>query len=164
MRAKLIYYTKEILTFLIVLIIAANAISYYKSLDLNNKPFSLKNATFTNGQKIHVQNKPLLVHFWATWCPTCKIEASNIQTLSESYQVITIAVKSGSDDEIKNYMNKHNYNYRVLNDQNAFIANEFQITAYPTTFIYDKDKNLIFSDVGYTSTIGLKVRMWLASF
>ncbi len=41
-------------------------------------------------------NKPILLHFWATWCPTCKFEAPNIEKVSKDYEVITIAVQSGT--------------------------------------------------------------------
>jgi len=50
----------------------------------------------------------------------------------------------------------------VINDKNAFYANKYNIKVYPTTLIYDKNKNLIFSEVGYTSTFGLKIRLWWA--
>jgi len=60
-------------------------------------------------------------------------------------------------------MKEKNLDFRVVNDKSAFIANEFKIAAYPTTFIYDKDKNLVFSEVGFTSTLGLWLRMWWAN-
>jgi hypothetical protein len=52
----------------------------------------------------------------------------------------------------------------VINDSSGFISSEFNIAAFPTTFIYDKEKNLVFSEVGYTSTLGLWLRMLWASF
>ena len=103
-----------------------------------------------------------MVHFWATWCPTCKLEASNIQEISKSYNVITIAVQSGSDKEIQKYLDDNNLDFKFINDKNSDYAKKFKVDVFPTTLIYDKDKNLIFSEVGYTSTLGLKLRMWLA--
>jgi len=107
-------------------------------------------------------DKPLLIHFWATWCPTCKLEASNIEAISKQYNVITIAVNSGSNREIKEYLGENGFTFNVVNDKESIYASKFNIAAYPTTFIYDKNRDLVFSEVGYTSTIGLYLRMWWA--
>ena len=164
MKDKIKHYIKEIITFIIVMTLFANAISYYKSRDLNAKPLSLNTVTLLDNTHFSVvNNKPILIHFWATWCPTCKLEAQNIQYISEHYNVLTIAVNSGSNEEIKKYLLANDLNYKVVNDSHSVYASEFNIAAYPTTFIYDKDKNMVFSDVGYTSTLGLFFRMWWAS-
>lgn len=145
--------------------IFANIISLYKSSELNKTPLNLLNISLIEGQKFTIKNdKPILIHFWASWCPTCKLEASNIQKLSEHYEILTIAVKSGSDTELKKYMQDNGFDFNVVNDTSGFISSQFTIAAFPTTFIYDKDKNLVFSEVGYTSTLGLWLRMWWASF
>ncbi len=164
MKDKLKHYTKEIAIFFIIITILANIISFYKSTDLNKEPLDIKNITLLNGSKYQLPHaKPILIHFWATWCPTCKVEASNIQTISKDYEVITIAVKSGSNYEINKWLNENGYNFKVINDSSGLISSNFKIAAFPTTFIYDKDKNLVFSEVGYTSTIGLYIRMWWVS-
>ncbi len=161
---KLKYYAKEIALFLITVTILMNLISLYKSSDLNKEPLNLVNITLIDGTKYtYNNNKPLLIHFWATWCPICKLEASNIQTISKNYEVLTIAVKSQKKEIIK-YMKENHLSYNVIVDKSGFLATEFNIAAYPTTFIYDKDKNLVFSEVGYTSTFGMWIRMLWAGF
>lgn len=164
MKNKIIHYIKEIALFLVIMTLIANLISFYKSNDLNDKTLSLTNIHLINGEKYTIEsNKPILVHIWATWCPTCELEASNIQTLSEHYKVLTIAVKSGSNNEIQSWLDESNYNFKVVNDASGLLASNFKVGVFPTTFIYDKNKELIFSDVGYTSTWGLFLRIWWAS-
>ena len=138
-----------------MLVLIANILSFYKSMDLNKKKFDIKN--------ISLNDKPILVHYWATWCPTCKVEASNIQTISQTYNIITIAVQSGSDAKVKKYLDDNNLDFKVINDTDGFYSKKFNIKVFPTTLIYDKNKNLLFSEVGYTSTVGLRLRMWWAS-
>jgi len=165
MKSKILHYAKEILIFFIIMTVFANLLSLYKSSELNKSTLDLSLLKTINNTFFELdREKPILVHFWATWCPTCKLEASNINTISKSYQVVTIAVKSGSDQEIKNYLDKNKLHFITINDYNSQLAQKFNIGAYPTTFIYDKNKNLIFSEVGYTSTWGLLLRMWWASF
>ena len=156
MRKKIIYYIKEIFIFLVVVTVLSNFISLYKSQELNDKPLRLNNIVL-------VGNKPILVHIWATWCPTCKLEAENIERVSKYFNVLTIAVKSGSDNELKKYLDENHYSFNVVNDNNGTLSSEFNIGAYPTTFIYDKNKKLVFSDVGYTSTLGLFFRLWFVN-
>lgn len=164
MLKKIKHYLKEIIIFIVFITIVANGISLYKSSDLNKKPLNITNITLLDGTKYNLSStKPTLIHFWATWCPTCKLEASNIQTMSQNYEVVTIAVKSGSNEDINRWLKENDYDFNVVNDESAFISSNFNITVFPTTFIYDKDKNLVFSDVGYTSTWGLMLRMWWAS-
>jgi len=76
---------------------------------------------------------------------------------------MTIAVNSGSDYEIANYLKEHNLNFKVINDKDSELSKLYNITAFPTTLIYNKDNKVVFSDVGYTSTLGLFVRAWIAS-
>jgi len=163
MKDKLLHYVKETLLFLLVMTLLANILSLYKSTDLNKKPLFLHELSLLDQKEYKLPSeKPLLLHFWATWCPTCKLEADNIQRISEHYEVLTIAVKSGTDEVVNQYLHERGFNFHVINDKDAEISKAFNIAAFPTTFIYDKEKNMLFSDVGYTSTLGLYLKMWWA--
>jgi len=165
MKSKITNYLKEIALFFIVMPIFANLVSFYKSSDINQEP--LKNITFTlmNGSIYNVQKgEPILIHFWAPWCTICKIEASNIDFISQKYNVITVAVQAKNEDAIHNFLAEHDVEFKVFNDKDGFLAREFKIAGYPTTLIYDREKKLLFSEVGYTTTLGLWVRMWWAGF
>ena len=160
MKSKIKQYIKEAIYFLIAITIITNLMSLYKAQSLNSAPLNIEAFQLIDNSVQTVQtNKPLLIHFWATWCPTCKLEASNINFLSKHYQVITIAVKSGTDAEIKKYLNAHDYTYKVVNDKDGTLSAKFQISGFPTSFIYDKNKKLLFKEVGYSSTLGLWLRL-----
>ncbi|MFT7005045.1 MAG: thiol-disulfide isomerase/thioredoxin [Sulfurimonas sp.] len=164
MKNKIIKYTKEIILFFIFITISMNVISFYKSSDLNKEELKNINVTLLDSKNYKYPNdKPILIHFWATWCPICKLEASNIQTISQNFEVLSIAINSGSNSNIKKYMSDNGLNYKVLNDESGVFSKEFNIEVYPTTFIYDKNKKLVFSEVGFTSTFGLWLRMLWAS-
>ena len=165
MKQKLLHYLKEILLFIVVLTLFANLLSWYKSQDLHKEKLPLQSLKLINNTIYNVaQEKAILVHFWATWCPTCRLEADNIERLSQNFEVITIAVNSGTDYEIKKYLDENRLSFKTHNDKDATLSKKFNISAYPTTFIYDQKGNLLFSEVGYTSTLGLYLRMWWAGF
>lgn len=162
MKNKIKKYLKEIVVFIVVLTIVANAISYYRSLDLNKEKLNLNKITLLDNKIYEIpKNKPVLIHFWATWCPTCKLEASNIEKISKDYEVITVAVQSGSKKQIQDYLEENELTFKVINDENSYYMKKFNIKAFPTTLIYNSNGELKFSEVGYTSTWGLYLRLLL---
>ena len=165
MSEKIKKILKNLIKYTIFFIIVLNLVSYFKGLDLNKEKFSIQSFELIDGSNYEIKNdKTLLVNFWATWCPICALEEQNIENLSKDFEVITIATQSGSTEEIEKYLKDKNLSFKVVNDEYGLLSGEFNVKAFPTTFIYDKNKNLKFTEVGYTSTFGLKLRLWLSSF
>jgi len=156
---------KEIFSTLVLLFIISMVLNYIRKPDVNENIYRLELEDINNNKfsMDKYEDEPLVVHFWATWCPTCKFEASNIESISHKYNVITIAVNSGSNEEILNYMSENSLDYRVINDASGVLAKKFGIEAYPTTLIYDKKGNLKFTEVGYSTTLGLQARIELSN-
>jgi len=153
---------KEIAIGLLIFFVISNVLSYIRKPDLASTTFPQTKSQLIDGsyfESSKIKGKPLLVHFWALWCPTCKLEASNIQALSKKYEVLTIAVQSGSDEALNKYMADNKFDFKVINDTYGNWAKEFKIEAFPTTFIYNKKGELKFTEVGYTTTAGLFARM-----
>ena len=165
MSEKIKKILKNLIKYTIFFIIVLNLVSYFKGLDLNKEKFSIQSFELIDGSNYEIKNdKTLLVNFWASWCPICALEEQNIENLSKDFEVITIATQSGSNEEIEKYLKDKNLSFKVVNDEFGLLSGEFNVKAFPTTFIYDKNKNLKFTEVGYTSTFGLKLRLWLSSF
>ena len=163
MKDKIKKYFKEALILIVTLTIAMNVLSYYNSQDLNKDKLNIESFTLIDDTKYLVNDdKPLIIHFWATWCPICKFEAPNIEKLSKDYEVITIAVQSGTVKEIEKYLDDNKLTFNVVNDEDGFYSRKFNIKAFPTTLIYDREKNIKFTEVGYTTTAGLYSRMLLS--
>lgn len=163
MKNKVMHYSREIFLFLIFITIFANALSLYRSNNLNQEPIDINSFHLIDGNSYMLtEEKPILLHFWATWCPTCKAEAGNIETISKYFEVITIATKSGDNNDIQKYLEARNLTFKVINDKDGSLAKKFNISIFPTTIIYDKNREIFYSDIGYTTTFGLWLRMWLA--
>ncbi len=154
----------EIITTLLLILIVPNIISCIRQPKLDSNILPRIQAEFIDKNKFDSSNikDATIIHFWALWCPTCKLETSNIESVSKDVNVITIAVNSGSDSDIQEFMTKNKLTFKVINDSQSKLANKFNVEMFPTTFIYDKNQELKFSEVGYTSTAGLKARMlWI---
>lgn len=165
MKQKLMSLLKESLKFLIIITVALNLVSLYKSRDIKKDDLIMENIQLLDGINHSFKSrKPLVIHFWAVWCPVCKIENPAIQKLSKDYEVVTVAVNSGSDEKIKKFMTENKLDFKTVNDNDGNFSKKFNINVYPTTLIYDKNRKLVFSETGYTSTPGLRLRLLWASF
>ena len=108
--------------------------------------------------------RPLLVHFWATWCPICRTEQSSIDAIAhDRTDTITIAMQSGSDSQVTSYMREQGIALPVLNDSDGRISKVWGVHAVPASFIIDRDGKISFVEVGYTTSIGLRLRLWWAA-
>jgi thiol-disulfide isomerase/thioredoxin len=107
--------------------------------------------------------RPLLVHFWATWCPVCRTEQGSIADIArDNPNVITIAMQSGKPEEVVRYMSEQGISFPVVNDPDGSIAGSWGVHAVPASFIVAPDGQIRFVEVGYTTGIGLRLRLWWA--
>lgn len=109
-----------------------------------------------------VNQRPVLIHFWATWCPICKLEQDTINTLSHDYRVITVAMQSGAAYDVQQYMIEHGLKFPVINDPDGDLASQFGVRAVPSSFIIGANDQIVFRETGYTTPVGLRLRLWIA--
>jgi len=112
---------------------------------------------------LQMQPRPYLLHIWASWCGICRFEQDSIESISKDYPVVTIAMQSGTNDEVKQFLQKNGLTFRVINDEEGELSQQFGITGVPASFIINKKGEIAYSEVGYTSEWGLRLRLWLAS-
>jgi thiol-disulfide isomerase/thioredoxin len=106
---------------------------------------------------------PQVIYFWAEWCGICRAMQGSISGIVADYKVVTLAVTSGEAAQIQTYLQEHQLNWPVINDPNNEIASQFSVQAVPATFILNKKGEIIFSETGYISEYGLRIRLWLAT-
>ncbi len=107
--------------------------------------------------------RPVLVHFWATWCPVCRTEQGSIAAIAhDNPDVITIAMQSGKPEEVVGYMREQGIDFSALNDPAGDISAAWGVHAVPASFIIGPDGQIRFVEVGYTTSLGLRLRLWLA--
>ncbi|HGZ71151.1 MAG TPA: redoxin domain-containing protein [Nitratifractor sp.] len=160
-------WIKEILTMAIVLIVASSAIGYYRGMSVNSNLDTLQATTTLDAKSVKAilsSNKPLIINFWGTWCPICNQEVSTLSKLAKRDDIIllTVAVNSGSNQDIEKYMQKKGINFLVINDNNGKIAKSFNVETFPTTLFFGKSRKKVIKDSGYTTYPGFLARIKLA--
>jgi len=109
------------------------------------------------------RGKPVLLHFWATWCPFCKLEESSITGIAEDWPVLTVAYQSGDKAAIEKHLKERGLeSWATISDPDSRLAELYGVTGVPTTFIIDANGNIRFREVGLTSAWGLRARLWYA--
>jgi len=100
---------------------------------------SNKNAYSFNDFK----GKPIVLNFWATWCPGCRAELPQIKALKDKFKddVIFISVTNESYDVIKASGEYDSYSDFIY--FSTYFSQQFDFSAYPTTFIIDSDFNIV---------------------
>jgi thiol-disulfide isomerase/thioredoxin len=154
---------REIVIALLILFVVSETISYFRRPELGSKQLPAIEVTLLDDSRFHVQDgKPLLLYFWGSWCPVCKLESPNIQRVSQHYEVLSFAVQSGNDAKLREYMQQKELSFRTVNDANGEWAKRFDVEVFPTILIYDGERELAFTEVGYTTTAGLLARLKMA--
>ena len=119
-----------------------------------------------NVKDILKSKKPLVINFWGTWCPVCNQEVSILSKLANRDDIIllTVAVNSGANSDIKEYMQEKDIDFLVINDNNSKLAKSFNISVFPTTIFLSSDRKNIIKDSGYTTLAGFLARVKLVEF
>jgi cytochrome c-type biogenesis protein len=109
------------------------------------------------------KGKVVFLNFWATWCPPCKKEMPDIEALYNEYgknegDVIILGVANPASEEYPNnsdvtkkeviaFLDDNSYTFPVVFDVTGDVLSNYFISAFPTTFLIDKEGNVY----GYAS-------------
>ena len=110
--------------------------------DLNQKPVKLSD----------YKGAIVFLNFWATWCPPCRDEMPAMQKLygrykTEPFNMIAVSIKE-SPVQVMEFFKEKRLSFTVLLDPRGEAGKKFGINAIPTTFILDKNGNIIARAIG----------------
>ncbi|MCO6411661.1 MAG: protein disulfide oxidoreductase [Thiogranum sp.] len=106
------------------------------------------------------RGRPVLLQFWATWCPVCKLELAGIDRIAQDHAVLSVALDDGTDDALRQWMTNRSVAFPVVPDPAGEIAARFGVRGVPTSLVIDAAGRIRFVEVGYTTETGLRLRLW----
>jgi len=104
--------------------------------DLNGKSWTLKD----------LKGKVVLLNFWATWCPPCRKEMPDLETLTRRFGpqgLIILGIDDEEAEKVKPFIAQQGITYPVLLDPGRKVNTLFGIEGIPKTFVYDRDGNIV---------------------
>lgn len=147
--------------FVIVLIVLG--VSYYNSMGLPEKIALPLSGSDLNDEVIGLSDyrgKTLLVHFWGTWCPICTLEGGVIESISNDYAVLSVAISSGDGDAIRHHMTEHGLTFSTIVDETGHLAESWGVSGVPATFILNDEGVIQHATTGYSTELGLRFWLW----
>jgi cytochrome c biogenesis protein CcmG/thiol:disulfide interchange protein DsbE len=91
-----------------------------------------------------LRGKPVIVNFWATWCPPCREEMPAMQKFYEENKkdVEILSVHLTSQDQrqkVEPFIKKYGLTFPVVLDEKGKVLKLYNIQTIPTSYIIDRD-------------------------
>jgi peroxiredoxin len=123
----------------------------------NHKPAPDFTYTTLQGEKntsASLKGNVVLVNFWATTCPGCVEEMSNLAKLQDQfgkqgYKTLSVAMDYDPAIYVNNFVKEQHMPFIVVHDTSGEVARSFDnVNLTPTSFLIDKNGNIIKKYVG----------------
>jgi len=108
--------------------------------------FTLKDLSGKAWTFAELRGKVVLVNFWATWCPPCRKEMPDLETLYGRFGSKGLVVLGISDEEaakVGPFVRERKISFPVLLDPGRKVNDEFVVEGIPKSFVYDREGKLV---------------------
>jgi peroxiredoxin len=96
--------------------------------------------------------KPLIVNFWATWCPPCRAEMPSLQRAWEQVRgegIELVAINVGeSEGTIQRFLDQVSVGFPLPMDRDSKVVQTWPVRGLPTTFVVDPQGRLTYKAAG----------------
>lgn len=144
--ARLVRYEHVTVTLKDPLFDKASDILAANDADIAKADFTLKDLHGKKFTLSELRGKIVLVNFWATWCPPCRVEMPDldaIYTHFESQGLVVLSITNEDPFKVSQLIGQWGYHPPVLLDAGGKVAQEFHITGIPQSFVFDREGKLV---------------------
>ncbi len=101
---------------------------------------TLDGRTVTNEQ---LKGKVVLVNFWATWCPPCRLEMPGFESVyeknaSRDFVVLGVAMDAGGSGDVRQFLADRKITYPVAMATGEMVQSFGGVNLLPSSFLLDK--------------------------
>jgi peroxiredoxin len=98
-----------------------------------------------------IGKKPVLLVFWATWCPRCNEEVPVINKMhrepptSRSLQILALDFME-SEKKVNAFIKRKQVAYPVLLDRRGRVARKYKVVGIPMYILIDRNGKVVYRD------------------
>jgi len=127
-------------------------------------------AVTLEGKKISLDSlkgKLVLLNFWATWCPPCRLEMPSMEKIykefkGEGLEVVAMNFMEGPKP-IDLFLKENDFTFTILMDRPGKIAESYGVRALPITFLIGRRGNVLAKSIGYKDWHNKDTRQFISS-
>jgi peroxiredoxin len=105
--------------------------------------FALDNLSGKSVSLESFKGKPVLLNFWATWCPYCRKERSHLNELHKEYMDKGLIILSISTDrsikKLRKFMADTPADFIVLSDSDGSVSSSYNIMGLPSSLLINRE-------------------------
>ena len=154
---------------MVVVAVVFFAVQMFVTRDVARGPLPPLEGILTDGTALNVEQwrrahggDAFVLYVWATWCPICKTVEGSIDAVARDAPALTVAMQSGSGAEVGRFLAARGYRWPTLVDGDARLSRQLGVDAVPTLIFVDRAGEVRAVTQGYTSEIGIRLRLWWA--
>jgi thiol-disulfide isomerase/thioredoxin len=153
----------KILKHLLFAVLVIVGVNYWQTKDL---PVGLAPAGMVqgiDGANVSLQEtgRQSLIYFFAPWCGVCRMSMPNlnhVQRFFPGLTVIAVALDFANPRDVQIFAKEVNLTVTAaLGDDH--LREQWRISAYPTYVVVDEEGKVAVSSVGYSTLVGMLVRV-----
>jgi peroxiredoxin len=100
------------------------------------------------------KGRVVLLNFWATWCPPCRLEMPTMEKAYRKYrdkgfEVVAVSVDAGPKSSVKSFLKELGLSFQVLLDPDMETLRAFRGFSLPTTVVIDRQGVIRSRELGY---------------
>lgn len=98
------------------------------------------------------KGKPVIINFWATWCPPCREEMPSMERAWQKIEdegIAMLGINVGEDfDTVFGFTGEIEMSFPLLLDLDGKATQQWPIRGLPTTFVLDPQGRVIYQAIG----------------
>jgi len=98
------------------------------------------------------KGQPLIVNFWATWCPPCREEMPSMERAWQTLQdqgIAMVGINVGEDfDAVFGFLGQIEVTFPLLLDSSGEESRRWPIRGLPTTYVINKEGEIVYQAIG----------------